>query len=149
MVKWEGYSRNMQCHLAALDKAPDGSDLGLKLLPYANGDPAPVFFTNDEFDVEHDPLDEANEAEEDEEEAEPDAPPPDVIEAHGQEWMKRMPHYVKVDARGKPNDKEARAQPRRPQARHHRRPLPLPAARLVDRRVPALYQPQAARRYPR
>ena len=74
MVKWEGYSRNMQCHLAALDKAPDGSDLGLKLLPYANGDPAPVFFTNDEFDVEHDPLDEANEAEEDEEEAEPDAP---------------------------------------------------------------------------
>lgn len=107
MVKWEGYSRNMQCHLAALDKAPDGSDLGLKLLPYANGDPAPVFFTNDMFDVEHDPLDEANEAEEDEEEAEPDAPPPDVIEAHGQEWVKRMPQYVKVDARGKPNDKPA------------------------------------------
>ena len=39
MIKWEGWNKNKQCSLTALEKDSDGDFLELKLLPYEDGRP--------------------------------------------------------------------------------------------------------------
>lgn len=95
-VMWTGYNRCQLAPLEQMDVDSEGESLGLRLLPFADGSPPPEeeAATNgggggSSGAAQQQPAGQAPGG----------ADPPVHVDAHGQEWTKRAPKFVSVDAR--------------------------------------------------
>mmetsp|Transcript_29166 Transcript_29166/g.72727 ORF Transcript_29166/g.72727 Transcript_29166/m.72727 type:complete len:224 (-) Transcript_29166:1230-1901(-) len=101
MVKWEGWDRNRQCALEALEKDSDGESLNVTLLPYEDGRAPPALAEGgDSTDEDEDVGGEQDEPEEQEEVQMTVKTAMMPLGIDSLTWQKKKPDGISEDARG-------------------------------------------------